>query len=185
MTPSKRALIFHGTMGSPDGNWFPWLRDALEQEGWQITVPTFPTPENHSLASWISALENQVSNLDNIDLLVGHSLGANLILHILESGLCKTDKAILVGCTIAKGNVAEYNELNKSFVKDFDWKAIKGNFNHGYILHGDNDPYVPIAQAQSVADGLALDLQTIKDGGHLNIETGYDRFPLLLDLIHD
>lgn len=185
MLNQKRALIFHGTMGSPDGNWFPWLKDELEKREWNVTVPTFPTPENHSLENWIKALKEQVSNLESIDLLVGHSLGANLILHVLEQSLCAPDKVILVGCTIANSNVAEYNTLNKSFKKEFDWEAIRQNVSKAHILHGSDDPYVPIEQAQTVAKELDINLKVIPNGGHLNAETGYDNFPLLLDLIHD
>ncbi|MAZ76625.1 MAG: hypothetical protein CMH31_04915 [Micavibrio sp.] len=181
----KRALIFHGTMGSPEGNWFPWLKAELEKQDYQVTAPIFPTPKNHSLETWFSALKNQISNLNQIDVVIGHSLGANLILHILENGLCKTDKAILVSALNEIININEYDQLNKSFIKNFNWDSIKINSKHIDILHGDNDPYVPIKQAQDIADGLDIKLQIIKGGGHLNTEAGYNSFPLLLDLINE
>ena len=181
----KRALIFHGTMGSPNGNWFAWLKIALEKQGWNVTIPRFPTPDHQSLDSWNKALTNQVEHLQDIDLIVGHSLGATFILHVLEENLCHPEKIILVSALSDLIGNKEYDALNKSFIKHFDWSAIKNNFEKGHILHGDNDPYVPIKQAQDIADRLGLQLQTIKDGGHLNIETGYDRFPLLLDLINE
>ena len=46
---SMKALIFHGTMGSPNGNWFPWLQSELISKGWDVDVPAFPTPEGQSL----------------------------------------------------------------------------------------------------------------------------------------
>ncbi len=183
MGKNQTAVILHGTMGSPEGNWFPWLKDELGKKKWQVVVPQFPTPENHSLETWMDTFKIQEFNLDEIDLLVGHSLGANLILHILESGLCKPEKVILVGCIIEDSTVAEYNQLNKSFKKKFDWNAIRSNVKKSYILHGNNDPYVPLQQAQDVANGLSIKLEVIKNGGHLNLEHGYDNFPRLLELI--
>lgn len=181
----KKALIFHGTMGSPNSNWFQWLKFALEKRGWDVTVPTFPTPEHQSLDSWNKALTNQVEYLQGIDLIVGHSLGATFILHTLEEELYHPEKIILVSALNSLIENKEYDDLNANFIKHFDWNVIKSNFKTGYILHGDNDPYVPIKQAQDIADGLNISLKTIKNGGHLNIETGYDRFPLLLDLINE
>lgn len=181
----KRALIFHGTMGSPDGNWFPWLKAKLEEKNYHVTVPTFPTPENHSLKSWITALRDQVADLCTVDLIIGHSLGANFILHVLEQNLSAPEQIILVSALNDFIDNKEYDALNKSFFKDFNWRAIQSGMKKADILHGDDDPYVPLNQAQDIADGLGLDLKVIQDGGHLNIETGYDRFPLLLELIDD
>ncbi|MEM9469498.1 MAG: alpha/beta hydrolase [Pseudomonadota bacterium] len=180
----KRALIFHGTMGSPDGNWFPWLKESLENNEWNVLVPTFPTPNNQNLENWLKAFKEQVSDSNNIDLLVGHSLGATFILRLLEQGLCCPKKIILVSPVYDLINIPDYDTLNASFIGEFDWKAINKNVKTAYVLHGDNDPYVPLDQAYSVADGLGISLELIKDGGHLNLETGYDQLPRLLELIN-
>ncbi|MFH0943316.1 MAG: hypothetical protein V1810_04035 [Candidatus Beckwithbacteria bacterium] len=39
------VFIFHGTMGSPEANWFPWLERELKGLGLEVLVPRFPTPE--------------------------------------------------------------------------------------------------------------------------------------------
>jgi predicted alpha/beta hydrolase family esterase len=41
------------------------------------------------------------------------------------------------------------------------------------VIHGDNDPLVPVAQAQFLADKLQASFTLIKDGGHLNGSAGY------------
>ena len=52
----KNAIIIHGTYGNPDENWFPWLKIELEKIGYQVYVPTFPTPENQNLEAWLKII---------------------------------------------------------------------------------------------------------------------------------
>ncbi len=35
----KTAIILHGTLGSPDGNWFQWLKEQLEEKGFMVWLP--------------------------------------------------------------------------------------------------------------------------------------------------
>ena len=35
-------IILHGSFGSKDGNWFPWLKKELEDKNIKIDVPQMP-----------------------------------------------------------------------------------------------------------------------------------------------
>lgn len=45
----KTAIILHGTLGSPDSNWFQWLKNELEQRGLTVWLPQLPQAEQPSL----------------------------------------------------------------------------------------------------------------------------------------
>jgi len=49
-------FIFHGVNGSPEENWFPWLKGKLEADGHKVFVPQFPTPKNQTLDNWLKVL---------------------------------------------------------------------------------------------------------------------------------
>jgi len=182
---ADKGLIFHGTHGSPEGNWFGWLQDELMMEGWQVAVPKFPTPEDQSLKNWTSALEAQISDLNDIDLVVGHSSGATFALRLIEAEIIKPEQLILVSAVIDTIDNDEYDRLNESFIEqEFDWARIKQNCGDIILIHGDNDPYVPLNQPEMIADQLDIPLNLMKDGGHLNSESGFDDFPELMDFIH-
>ena len=42
----KKAVLLHGTDGSPNDHWFPWLKKVLEENEYEVFAPTLP--ENHT-----------------------------------------------------------------------------------------------------------------------------------------
>jgi len=176
-----KVVIIHGTKGSPNGNWFPWLSRELAMKGFKVVVPEMPTPEGQSLKNWISAFQNQVGKFDDNTTLIGHSVGALFILRLLEHLPSPIKSTVLVaGFTGAIGN-PEYDLLNASFVEgEYDWESIRRNAGAALVMYGDNDPYVPISQSEEIAAGLMVKPCIVAGGGHLNSEFGYSEFPLLL-----
>jgi predicted alpha/beta hydrolase family esterase len=177
-TKPDRVVVLHGTKGSPDGNWFPWLKTQVESLGVACAVPTLPTPEGHTLEAWQVAFAEQVGDLGATTVLVGHSLGATFALRLLEHAPAA---AVFLASTVTTliGN-EEYDALNGGFVASpFDWPAIEAHVPRRYVYHGGDDPYVPLASGEEVARKLSADLQVIDHGGHLNSESGYLEFPRL------
>ena len=181
---SNDIIILHGTKGSPQGNWFPWLKAEMEQRGHTVYVPQFPTPEGQSKEAWCEALRTQAPLFGPTTKLIGHSCGATFLLHILEVVRNPVAQAIFVSPVIADIANSEYDTLNSTFTHHaFKWDVITANAASRHVLHGDNDPYVPLAQGQTVAQHLNATLHTIPHGGHLNADAGYTRFEKLLEIL--
>ncbi len=181
------TIIFHGTNGHSGENWFPWLKTQLKEKGHDVYVPTLPTPEGQSVDWWLAAVEKQLPEFSPDDdiTLIGHSCGATFLLHYLEQMSIKARQSIFVSPVMDIINIEEYDELNSSFIDhDFDWNVIKERAGDVAVLHGDNDPYVPIAQAHSLSANLGVETTVIENGGHLNAESGYTEFPFLLGIIN-
>lgn len=49
--PTKFVII-HGSYGNPTENWFPGLAKSLRNEGSEVLIPIFPTPEGQTLFNW-------------------------------------------------------------------------------------------------------------------------------------
>jgi len=132
----------------------------------------------------MDALKAQISDLSDLDLVIGHSLGATFALRMIEAEIITPQKLTLVSAVIDEIDNEEYDRLNKSFIdKEYDWDKIKGHCPEIIIIHGNNDPYVPLKQPETIADQLDIPLNLMVNGGHLNSESGFDHFPELLDLI--
>ena len=56
----NNIFIFHGTEGYPEENWFPWLKEKLENKGYKVFVPQFPSPPvvPTKIAEWFDVIKN-------------------------------------------------------------------------------------------------------------------------------
>lgn len=78
------AFIIHGSYGNPKENWFPWLKNELENKGFQVFVPQFPIPKQedqnkawggHNLNAWISTLKKYSKYINENTIFIAHSRG--------------------------------------------------------------------------------------------------------------
>ncbi|MBU1500387.1 alpha/beta hydrolase [Patescibacteria group bacterium] len=176
------CVYFSWNIGQPGGNWFPWLKQQLIDQGIEVFVPKFPTPEGQSLENWIKTFEPYQKYVNQDSVFVGHSMGPGFFLRLLEKRTSSIKAAILVAPFDGFIGEEPYDALNKTFIDHpFDWKKIKKNCRKFVVFAGDDDPYVPIKFPQRIADSLGVELLIIKDGKHLG-ET-LKEFPAVLEEI--
>ena len=91
----------------------------------------------------------------------------------------KKPSVIIKGVVFVSGFCKKIGiEVTDNFVdKNFDYKTIKLKCRMFEIIHGDNDPYVPLEHAKILTDKLNGELIIIKNGEHLNGSAGYTSLP--------
>jgi len=179
MTRFVNAFIFHGTAGKPEENWFPWAKNALEQEGIPVIVPQFPTPEGESLKAWFKVLDAQKAKIEPNSLLIGHSKGGMFLLKVLERLDKPIDTAVFVSAPIGVKPILYYKEDKQFSNFEFDWEKIRRNAKHFVVFHSDNDCYVSLANGNQLARKLGVKLNFIPNAGHIDAENGFTEFPQL------
>ena len=173
-------FIIHGAYGYPGENWFPWMKSELEKLGHKVFVPKFPTPEGQSLQSWMKVFDEYVKHVNEDSIIIGHSIGPGLILRLLEKH--KFRAAFLVAGFIGTLGFEEIDEINSTFFKDsIDWSTIKGNCKNITVIGSNDDPYVPLKKTNELAKKLDVKPIIISEGGHFNLNSGYDKFEFLLE----
>jgi len=179
----KNAIILHGTGDKNTDFWFPYLKEKLEEKGFEVWLPQLPNAEKPNLQDWLGfVLENGKFNEDTV--LIGHSAGAQLILSILEKIQNPVKQAILVS-GYAKALPA--NPDAKKNTRNFNWEKIKDKSRQFIFINSDNDPWTcDDKQGRIMLDHLG-GTQIIKHGeGHMGSTTyhqPYREFPLLVQLI--
>jgi hypothetical protein len=179
---NMKVFIFHGAYGHPGENWFPWLKKELEKLKIDVIVPTFPTPENQSLENWMNVIGLHQIGTD--DILIGHSIGAALVMRLLEEHKAKA--AFLVAGFVGELGFSDVDEINYSFFKDpMKWSKMRMNCRKIFVIGSDNDPYVPLTQTNALAKNLMVEPIVVTGAGHFNSKSGYTRFPMMIKLLKE
>lgn len=176
---NRKVIIFHGTGGSPDILWFPWLRDRLAARGYAVESPHYPELNVEPIASFLpKVLANHAFDEDTV--LVGHSGGAALLLAILQHINVAIAQAILVAGYSTPPNTSEEPILQTNY----DWLAIKASVRDIYFINSRQDPYgCDEHQGRAMFDRLG-GTQIVRDDGHFgDVDQPYSRFELVDRLI--
>ncbi len=180
------VLIIHGAYGHPGENWIPWLSTKLQEQGHQVIVPHFPTPEGQTLNSWIEVVEEhfEALNFGRDMVVVGHSIGGAFALRLAERALVPFRGTFIISGFVGALHRPEFDTLNESFFEStFDWERIIQFAGQISLFYSTNDPYLSQSKASELAQWLRITPLVVENAGHFNEAAGYRTFPLLLQEI--
>ncbi len=175
----ENYIIIHGSFGSKDGNWFPWLKNKLEKDNKNVIVPQMPVGVgNQNFENWSKVL-NELK-IDENTIIIAHSIAAIFVCKYLITNKIKVKKLIFVcGFNNYLGIDKEFDAVNEPmFIENFE--DIKEYCNDIICYYSDNDPYVKFEVEKSFADTISNQQYVIKNGGHINAESGYTKFEEIL-----
>jgi uncharacterized protein len=182
----KKAIILHGTGGSPESNWFRWLESELRSHGVQVWLPTLPHARSPRLSEWRDyVIKNAPFELDLETIIIGHSSGAVLALIVTQSLENKLGAVVCVSAF--KDNSLGWDANDNLFDLPFSFDAIKNNVDVLLYIHSDDDPYCPINQPKYLHQNTGGEFVLIPDQGHFNLEKSpaYKKFPQLLQILKE
>jgi predicted alpha/beta hydrolase family esterase len=176
----EKYIIIHGSFGSKDGNWFPWLKDKLSKLNKNVIVPQMPVGVgNQNYENWANVL-NEL-NVDEDTIIIAHSIAPIFVCKYLITNEIKVKKLVFVcGFNNYLGINEEYDSVNESMYFD-NLEDIKKYCDEIICYYSDNDPYVKYDVEKEFADTISTEQYCIHNGGHLNAESNYIEFKELLN----
>lgn len=181
---TKRVFILHGWQGSPQENWFPWLKSKLEERGIAVSVPRLPDPDVPRLDNWINTVKSAVGKPDKKSYLIGHSLGNITILRYLES---LSDGEEIGGAVLVAGFTDDLGirELGNFFSYPINWERIRLGCKKFVVINSDNDPYIALKHSSILKEKLNSEVIIEHDMGHFNIKELHVALNVLLKMMKD
>ena len=179
-------FLIHGSFGSPFSNWLPWLFNKLQEQDKIVYAPDFPTGVGYqNYDNWSKLFKVYLDSglITENTIIFAHSIAPVFICKFLIENKVKVRKLVFVcGFNNYLGINEEYDTVNHSMYLE-NLADIKNFCDEIICFYTENDPYVKYDVEKAFADTIATQQIIIKDGGHLNSESGYQEFPELLKYI--
>jgi predicted alpha/beta hydrolase family esterase len=147
-------------------NWYGKLFNELNKRDISCICENFPDPLHARRDQWVPhmrSLAEKHGPLENI-VLVGHSSGAQAALRYAE--LYPLHACILVSATYS--DLGDAHERASGYypqpqggdgteeTNPYDFSKMKTNCKTWHQFHSDDDPFIPVHEAQAIQKGLAL-----------------------------
>ena len=149
-------------------NWYSWLESRLRREGrfTEVVLKQMPDPLAARRKIWLPFLLSTLK-ADEQTVVVGHSSGAVAAMRLLEDHK-------VAGCVLVSAchtDLGDAGEARSGYYPpsggEWQWDRICSNARGNIVqLHSDNDPFIPLAEAQHVADSLGVQLRVHSGKSH-------------------
>jgi len=175
-----RVFIVHGWGGHEKEGWFPWLKNKLEEKGFEVFVPTMPDTNHPRIDAWIDHLKEVVGEVDQDTHFVGHSIGCQTIMRFLEQlpEDAKVGKLVFVAGFFTLTEAAYETEGDREIARPWietpiNTDKIKSHAQKIKVILSDNDPYVDHNENKALFEKkLDADVSIEHEKGHLSEEHG-------------
>jgi uncharacterized protein len=183
----KRVFIIHGWAGSPEGGWLNWLKIELEKRGFEVTAPQMPNAETPKIEEWVPFLSGLVGEPQAEDFFVGHSIGCQTIIRYLESIAPKKvgGAVFIAGWFTLKGleGADEEKVASPWLIVPINFEKVKTTTRKFLAVLSDNDPYVPLGDAEIFRGKLGAEVIVQEKKGHFTGEGDTAELPVVLEKI--
>jgi len=174
-----RIILIHGFNSNPNLNFHPWLRGQLQDQGFEVVSPELNLQAGQELdmPAIMEEMKRQIGYLKNDDILLGHSLGALLMLQYLEAvEMVETPRAVIL---VAAPWKVSRPELRQLFVDELDADVIMWKAREFVVVHSKDDKLVPIEHGKKLAEVLRARFVEREADDHFMAA----EYPILRDLI--
>ncbi len=180
------VIIVHGWAGNSESGWLPWLSEELRNRNVEVITPDMPDTNTPRIESWVPFLAGLVKEANENLYFVGHSMGCLTIMRYLQN-LPENDK--VGGVVFVAGFSKTLTGLSDAEVlvakpwleTPVDWAHVVSHCSSFVDIYSDDDPFVPVSEAQILKDKLNAKLVLDSGRGHFTDEDDVTQLPVVLN----
>ena len=185
----KKIFIIHRWGGTPDSDWYPWLKQKLENKGFEVQVPKMPNSDEPEIDAWVSHLKKLVKNPDKDTYFIGHSIGCQTIMRYLESlpANVKVGDAVFIAGWFNLDNLEgeEVESIANPWIKtSIDFNKVKQKLGKLTVFLSTNEPYGLIEKNSKIfKEKLGAKVIIEKNKGHFTEDDNITEMPEIISNI--
>lgn len=173
----KRVFIIHGWEGSPAEPMHQWLKNELEEKGFEVTVPAMPDPETPRIPDWLEKIGKVVGEPDENTYFIGHSIGSSAALRYVASLDAKIGGILSIAGWFGLRNIEPEEEtVARPWIDTpIDFEKVKTNSKQIVAILSDNDPFVPLEKTKKIfEERLGAQVIVEHNMGHFDPDSGIE-----------
>lgn len=178
----KKVFIVPGYQASPDQHWFPWLFEKIKNEGAECDFIRISSATQPDFNVWKTAIQQQLTSLNQDTIIVAHSLGCMSVLDYLSHSNDGHQLKALFCISGFYDDLTTLPELN-GFIKQAKIQdaKVRHSTQQRYVFLSSNDQVVPAPLTIRFGHLINAQMIEVKDAGHFMQEDGFHEFPQLWD----
>jgi serine hydrolase len=169
-----QLLIVPGLGGSGEHHWQTHLERSYPEAA-RVHQIDWNRPES---VAWIDALSTAIERAPGA-ILVAHSLGCALVAHLAEQ---RKDLVVGAALLVAPADV-DARPCVKEQLRGFSPMPYETLPFPSVVVASTNDPFMDIVRAREIAKAWESDFVNVGACGHINVESGFGRWPLAEELL--
>lgn len=181
MSHNDKVLIVHGWGGSDAPHWQAELAAQIAKNYGTVSFPLLDNCHFPNKNRWIKQLKQILVDFKP-HTIVCHSLANTLWFWLCQdkSFMEKTPQIKRLFMVSPPSLATEVNTIKTFFPCEMPEKLYAEEIQ---MIVSDNDPYIKIAEAETMAKYYDIPLTIIKDAGHINADSGYGKWEFIEDLV--
>lgn len=185
-TDFRNVGLIHGYMHVTGKPPLDDLSRSCRSLGIDVHYPELPDKSAEpKLPAWLEALNRTMPIINETTALVGLSMGSPTSLHLIAQERVKNVGLLVLIAPVTPIVVSDALPFLAHFFDGLEEAVnqVAQKVRRVEILTSDNDKWAQLPFTLSLAKQLDASLHIIRNGGHLDTEAGFTKFPYVFDMI--
>lgn len=185
-TAFRDVGLIHGYMHVTGKPPLDELSTSCRSLGMNVHYPELPDKSAEpKLSVWLEALNRAMPVISKTTAVVGLSMGSPTALHLIAQERVKNVGLLVLIAPVTPTNVSTTLPFLAHFFDGLEdaIKLVAEKVSRVEILTSNNDRWAQLPVTLGLAEQLGASLHIIRNGGHLDTEAGFNKFPYVFDMI--